>query len=157
MKVINSTNDPSAASTEPQAAALAGRLHALRRSLWRTALGYPPLVAAICALAREVLPASACPVLALDAMTIAARGLRRRARLAHGAQYERSREALSGALAGADVDGRVADLVLADLLAIAAGEQRGLSMQCKPPSRGSLAFLRYVHGVRREYQALWSA
>jgi RNA polymerase primary sigma factor len=90
-------------------------------------------------------------------MTIAARKLRDRDLSVHREQYERAREALTHALAGADVDTLVADRMLADLVSIEAGEHRGLSMKVKLPPRGSLPFLSYVHGVRREYQAFWSA
>ena len=59
---------------------LAGRIDELRRSLWRAALSYPPFIAGICELAREVLPAPNCPTPTLDAMTLAARKLRDRDR-----------------------------------------------------------------------------
>ncbi|MBA3548677.1 MAG: sigma-70 family RNA polymerase sigma factor [Nannocystis sp.] len=136
---------------------LAGRIVALRRSLWRAALSYPPFIAGICELAREMLPESGCPAAALEEMITAARKLRDRDLLLHQQQYQRSREVLTNALATGDLDNLVADRLLADLASIEAGEHRGLSMKIKLPPRGSLPFLDYVHGVRREYQALWGA
>ncbi len=135
--------------------ALAARIEEQRRSLWWAALAYPPFVASVCALAREVLPAASCPGAALDAMIVAARKLRDRDLRIHREQYESSREALTRALAGADVDNIVADRLLADLVSIEAGQHSGLSMKVKSPPRGSLPFVTYVHGVRREYQAFW--
>ncbi len=140
-----------------QEATLAARIHELRSSLWRVVLGYPPFIAGICELAREVLPAAGCPGAALDAMILAARKLRDRDLLIHREQYQRSRETLTRALAEADLDNLVADRVLADLINIEAGEARGLSMKVKLPPCGSLPFLNFVHGVRREYQAFWGA
>jgi len=139
-----------------QECALAGRIAELRRSLWCAALGYPPFIAGICELAREVLPASSCPTVALDTMILAARKLRDRDLTIHREQYASARAALTQALAEADIDNLVADRMLADLVSIEAGEHRGLSMQVKHPPRGSLPFLTYAHGVRREYQALWA-
>ncbi len=136
---------------------LAAQIDERRRSLWRAALSYPPFVAGVCELAREVLPAAGCPGAALDAMIVAARKLRDRDLSTHREQYERSRRTLTDALAGADVDNLVADRVLADLVSIESGQQGGLSMKVKLPPRGSLPFLSYVHGVRREYQAFWAA
>jgi RNA polymerase primary sigma factor len=135
---------------------LATRIGELRRSLWRAALGYPPFVAELCELARDALPAALCPTAALAAMILAARKLRDRELRVHREQYDESREALSDALARADIDNLVVDRLLADLLSIEAGEQRGLNMKVKHPPRGSLPFLAYVHGVRREYQAFWT-
>ena len=140
-----------------QECTLAARIGERRRSLWRAALSYPPFVAGICELAREVLPAAACPSAALDAMIVAARKLRDRDLLTHREQYESSRRTLMDALAGTDVDNLVADRVLADLISIESGQQGGLSMKVKLPPRGSLPFLSYVHGVRREYHAFWAA
>ncbi len=139
-----------------QECALAVRIEELRRSLWRAALDYPPFIASICQLAREVLPAAGCPTAALDAMIVAARNLRDRDLRIHRDQYERARETLTRAL-GADLDNLVADRMLADLASIEAGQHDGLSMKVKLPRRGSLPFLTYAHTVRREYRAFWAA
>jgi len=136
---------------------LATRIEELRHSLWTAALGYPPFIAGLCELACEVLPATSCPTAALDAMTLAARKLRDRDLTVHREQYARARVALTRALAVADIDNLLADRMLADLISIEAGEARGLSMKVKLPPRGSLPFLKHVHAVRSEYQALWSA
>ncbi|MBA3547854.1 MAG: sigma-70 family RNA polymerase sigma factor [Nannocystis sp.] len=143
--------------TREQECTLAARIDELRRSLWGAALDYPPFVASICELAREVLPAASCPSAALDAMILAAPKLRDRDLRIHREQYESSREALTRALAGADLDNLVADRMLADLTSIETGQHKGLSMKVKHPPRGSLPFLTYVHAVRNEYQAYWAA
>ncbi|MBA3548729.1 MAG: sigma-70 family RNA polymerase sigma factor [Nannocystis sp.] len=140
-----------------QECTLAARIEERRRSLWRATFSYPPFVAGICELAREVLPAAACPGAALDAMSVAARKLRDRDLVTHRQQYEHARRTVTDAFAGADVDNLVADRVLADLVSIEGGQQGGLSLKVKLPPRGSLPFLRYVHGVRREYHAFWAA
>ncbi len=136
---------------------LATRIDELRHSLWRAILSYPPFIAGVCELAREVLVAACCPAAELDAMVLAARKLRDRDLLVHREEYERCRVALTHALAAADIDNLVADRILADLGSIEAGEHRGLSMHVKLPPRGSLPFLTHVHSVRREYQAFWAA
>ncbi len=140
-----------------QECVLAARIDALRHSLWRAVLSYPPFIAGVCELAREVLAPSCCPSAGLDAMILAARKLRDRDLSVHRDQYERCRVALTNALAASDIDNLVADRILADLGSIEAGEHRGLGIHVKLPPRGSLPFLTYVHGVRCEYQAFWTA
>ena len=136
---------------------LALHIAGLRNSLWRAALSYPPFVAGICELAREMLPAAVCPGAALDAMILAARKLRDRDLALHREEYQRSQGALIHVLAEADRDNLVADRILADLTSIEAGEHEGLNMKVKFPPCGSLPFVTYVHDMRREYHALWAA
>jgi RNA polymerase primary sigma factor len=142
--------------TREQEFVLAARIADLRRTLWRTTLNYPPFIAGICALAREVLGGNA-PADALEAMTVAARKLRDRDLLIHRRAYEAARESLTAAMAEADVDGQVIDRVVADLGSIEAGATEHLSLKVKLPPRGSLPFMSYVAGVRAHYQALWAA
>ena len=143
--------------TRDEECQLAARIEALRHSLWRAALNYPPFVASICELAREVLPAASCPTAALDAMILAARKLRDRDLRIHREQYASSRETLTQALAAADPDNLVSDRMLADLTSIEAGQYERLSMKIKSPPRGSQPFLTSVHAVRHEYHAFWAA
>ena len=127
---------------------LATRINELRRSLWRAALSYPPFIAGICDLAREVLPVQGCPSAALDAMILTARKLRDRDLIIHREQYEADRQALANALAEADLDNLVAERMLADLASIEAGEHHGLSMHVKLPPRGSLLKLKAAEVAR---------
>ncbi len=136
---------------------LATRIRDLRRSLWRAALNYPPFIAGICTLAREVLGGADCPTEALEAMTVAARKLRDRDLLVHRHAFESSREALTTAMAESDLDGEVIERVLADLVGIEVGQSAGLSMKVKLPPRGSLPFLSYVAGVKAQHHAFWLA
>ena len=142
--------------TRDEEFAAAVRIATLRQTFWKSILSYPPFIDGICDLAREVLPAETCPVAALDAMKKASRALRDRDLLVHQKAYEAAREALTAALAEADVDGLVSDRVLADLGSVEAGQNDGLSMKVKLPRRGSLPFLNYVTTVRANHHALWS-
>jgi len=129
----------------------------LRKTYWKSILGYPPFIDGICDLARAELPAETCPVAALDSMKKASRNLRDRDLLVHQKAYEAACEALTLAMAEADVDGVVSDRVLADLTSVEAGCNEGLSMKVKLPRKGSLPFMQYVSAVRRNNHALWTA
>jgi RNA polymerase primary sigma factor len=143
--------------TRDEELAAAVRISTLRQTFWKSILAYPPFIDGICDLAREVLPAETCPVDALTTMKKASRALRDRDLLVHQKAYEAAREALTVALAEADVDGLVSDRVLADLGSVEAGQNEGLSMKVKLPRRGSLPFLNYVTTVRANHHALWNA
>ncbi len=143
--------------TRDEEFAAAVRIATLRQTFWKSILSYPPFIDGICDLAREVLPAETCPADALDTMKKASRALRDRDLLVHQKAYEAAREALTLALAEADVDGLVSDRVLADLGSVEAGQNDGLSMKVKLPRRGSLPFLNYVTSVRSNHHALWAA
>ena len=143
--------------TREQEFVLATRIRDLRRSLWRATLNYPPFIAGICTLAREVLGADGTPVEALEAMTVAARKLRDRDLLIHRRAFESAREVLTTAMAESDIDGQVSERVLADLIGIEAGQSTGLSLKVKLPPRGSLPFLTYVSAVKVAHHAFWTA
>jgi len=129
----------------------------LRKIYWKSILSYPPFIDGICDLAGAELPTETCPADSLDAMKKASRNLRDRDLLVHQKAYESACEALTLAMAEADVDGVVSDRVLADLTSVEAGCNEGLSMKVKLPRKGSLPFLQYVTAARRNQQALWTA
>jgi len=143
--------------TREQEFVLATRIRDLRRNVWRAALNYPPFIAGIGTLAREVLGADSCPVEALDAMTVAARKLRDRDLLIHRRAFEAAREALTVTMAESDIDGQVIERVLADLTGIEAGQSAGLSLKVKLPPRGSLPFVSYVASIKAHHHAFWTA
>jgi RNA polymerase primary sigma factor len=133
----------------------AGRIAQLRRSFWLAALAYPPFIDGICTLVPQVLPA--CPEAPLAELRRAARALRDRELIAHQRAFEAAREQLAATLVEADLDGLLADRLVADLIGLEAGASEGLSMRLKLPPRGSLVFLGYLNGVRAEHQALAAA
>jgi len=137
--------------------AAANNILALRERLWRTLLGYLPVVLPICELAIELLPAEELPKAALTAVQKAARALKGREVQAHQRALDAACDALATAMATADIDGVVSDRVLADLNSLEGGQSLGLSMKIKPPRRGSLRFTRYVTAVQAGHQALWTA
>jgi len=69
---------------------------------------------------------------------------------------ERARDDLACALDEVDEHGLFADLVVADLIGIEAGQESGLSLKLEPPTR-SASFILYVTTVRRNHQAIWTA
>ncbi len=133
----------------------ATRIAQLRLGFWRSALAYPPFIDGLCDLAPQVLPELA-PELPAE-MKRAARNLRDRDLVVHHKAYEATREQLAVALVEADLDGLLADRVVADLISIEAGQNDGLSMKLKLPPRGSGPFVAYMSSVRAEHHALISA
>jgi len=134
---------------------LAQRVQELRRIFLRSVFSFRPFIDPICSLAREVLPTEARLVAATEALRSVARDLpdaelgpRRRA-------FEAARDDLARAVDAVDEKGLFADLVVADLIGIEAGQESGLSMKLAPPVRNG-SFLLYVTTVRRNHQALWS-
>jgi RNA polymerase primary sigma factor len=137
--------------------AAANNILALRERLWRTLLGYLPVVEPICELACELLPAEDLPKAAVAAVQKAARALKGRELQEHQRALDAACDALAVAMATADVDGVVSDRVLADLNSLEGGQPLGLSMKVKLPRKGSLRFTSYVMAVQAGHQALWSA
>jgi|JI61114C2RNA_FD_contig_111_475705_length_2283_multi_5_in_0_out_0_3 RNA polymerase primary sigma factor len=137
--------------------AAANNIVALRERMWRTLLGYLPLVEPICLLARELLPAEVLPKAALDAVQKAARALKGRELQGLQRTLDAACDALAAAMARVDVDGVVSDRVLADLRSLAGGQAQGLSMKIKLPRKGSLPFTSHVMAAQASYQALWTA
>lgn len=130
------------------------RMQVLRRIFMRSLLGFQPLIDPICGLACEVLPTE-------DRLRTATDRMRRIAGELRDAEFdmqafERAREDLACALDEGDAQDLLADLVVADLIGIEAGQEAGFSLKLEPPAR-NVSFLRYVTTVRRNHQAIWTA
>ena len=144
----------SAASTDLNALL---RMQMLRRIFTRSMLSFRPFIDPICGLACEVLPGAVRLLTATDTMRCAERALQEAAAFdVHQQAFERAREDLACALDEVDAHNLLADLVVADLIGIEAGQEAGLSLKLAPPAR-NVSFLRYVMTVRRNHQAIWTA
>jgi RNA polymerase primary sigma factor len=126
-----------------------------RLHLWRALLAYLPLCAAICGLARELLPTDPQPEAELAELERSLRALRQRELVAHQRAVDAAREALALAMTGADRDGLVSERILADLGSLQTGEP-GLSLKAKLPRQDSRPFLAHVAAVRAAHHALWT-
>lgn len=119
----------------------------LQLCLWRHLLVYPPLVRAICDLARAWIDPTRRSHAALTRLLDP--GPLRVARP--------SREQLCIALAAVDPSGALLDAIVADLLSLDAGVTTGLNLHLEHPPPISPAFRRYTAGARSRYHALWAA
>ena len=133
----------------------APHMQALRRILMRSMLNFDPFIDAICDLACDVFPPESRLTTAIEAMRRAARNLED-TQLGARQALERARDDLACALDEVDEHGLFADLVVADLIGIEAGQESGLSLKLEPPTR-SASFILYVTTVRRNHQAIWTA
>lgn len=132
------------------------RMKALRRIFMRSLLSFTPLIDPICGLAVEVLPTEDRLLAATDTMRRAARALRYSEYDLDHRVFEQAREDLACALDEVDAHDLFADLVVADLIGIEAGQEAGLSLKLDLPTR-NVSFLRYITTVRRNHQAIWTA
>lgn len=133
------------------------RMKTLRLIFTRSMLSFRPFIDPICGLACEVLPGAVRLLSATDTMRRAERALQSAAAFGvHLQAFERAREDLACALDEVDAQDLLADLVVADLIGIEAGQEAGLSLKLAPPAR-NVSFLRYVMTVRRNHQAIWTA
>lgn len=123
----------------------------LRRSLWRHLLVYPPLVTAICSLARASLDPSRRTHAALAHMLDAARPK------PPAAPCPPSREQLGAALVAADESGALLDAIVADLVSLDAGVVTGLNLPLAAPPRSTRGYHLYSARARTHYHALWLA
>ena len=133
----------------------APHMQVLRRILMRSMLNFGPFIDAICELACEVFPPESRLIAAIEAMRRAARDLNA-TQLGARQHFERARDDLACALDEVDEHGLFADLVVADLIGIEAGQESGLSLKLEPQTR-SPSLLLYVTTVRRNHQAIWTA
>jgi hypothetical protein len=140
----------------PPNVASAPHMQVLRRIFMRSMLSFCPFIEAICGLAAEVLPGKSRLIAAIEAMRRAVQDLHEGGPGVSRQAYERAREDLACALDEVDEQGLLADLVVADLIGIEAGQESGLSLKLEPPPR-NVSFLRYVTTVRRNHQAIWTA
>ena len=127
--------------------AVTGTDNHLQLCLWRHLLVYPPLVPAICDLARAWIDPTRRRHAALTRLLDP--GPTRAARP--------SREQLCIALAAVDPTGTLLDAIVADLLSLDAGVTSGLNLHLERPPAISPAFRLYTAGVRSRYHALWTA
>ena len=135
--------------TAEQEIAAATRIAHLRTEHWRRLLSYPPFICGIVAFVEHELEAEDVPTAELRALRKSARALRDRETRANRDAYASDRDGLAQILAHIDVDGIVADRVLADLESLDAGQREGLTMAVRPPRRGSNPFKEYVNRVRQ--------
>lgn len=132
------------------------RMQALRRIFMRSMLSFTPFIDPIIGLAREVLPTEDRLIVATETMRRATRALQTPEYDLHQRAFEQAREDLACALDEVDDQDLLADLVVADLIGLEAGQEAGLSLKLAPPAR-NVSFLRYVTTVRRNHQAIWTA
>ena len=140
-----------------QELAAAVRIANLRVEHWRRILSYPPFAEPIADFALEQCSAEDKPAAELDALRRSARALRDRETKKNQDAFERDRRLAAEALSYADVDGIVADRVLADLQLLEAGQREGVSMNVRPARRGSKPFGDYVGRVRQSATMLRAA
>ena len=133
------------------------RLIDLRKAMWAAVLNYPPFIAAICELIGERLSAEAVPAEILASCERTARILRDRVLKAHEEAFTAARTALIEKLVFGDVDGAVADAILADLSGLEGNRGAATNMKVKPPYRDSTPFFRYVAAARRAHNAVMLA
>ena len=137
--------------------AAATRIADLRKEHWRQLLSYPPFMDGIVPLLEELTDVDEVPVEQLRSLRRSARALRDRETRVNRDSYEADREAVSELLCFADLDGIVADRIMADLQLLDAGHREGLSMAVRPPRRGSRPFKDYVHQVQKTSLTLRTA
>ncbi len=134
------------------------RIAHLRVEHWRRILSYPPFAEPIADFAEEQSSSTEeAPKLDLSSLRRSARALRDRETRANRDAFERDRAAAAETLAYSDVDGIIADRVLADLQLLETGEREGVSMSARPPRRGSKPFEEYVTKVRQSGNMLRTA
>lgn len=130
---------------------------ALHRIFLRSLLGFRPLIAPLCKLARQVFPQGEPLGDAADAMQRAASDLRDPGDVSRRRAFEDARDELAAALLEADAHGLFSDLIVADLIDLEAGRFSGLNMTVEAPPPVNLPFLLYVNTVRRNHVVLWAA
>jgi RNA polymerase primary sigma factor len=127
--------------------AAAERIAGLRAAFWEALLGDPALLPALCGLIEGSLPAEKRPDEALKAVRRAVRGTRTRS-----AAHAQARELLALEMSRRDVDGALADRVLADLTSLELG-QPCASLRCEPGEVSAAT----IAAARRTQQALLAA
>jgi len=140
-----------------QELAAATRIAELRVEHWRRILSYPPFIDAICEFVVEQHEGEDKPVDQLRSLRKSARALRDRETRVNRDAYEADRRSTAEALAYADVDGILADRILADLQTLETGNKTGVSMNVRPPRKGSKPFEEFVARVRQSSLMLRTA
>lgn len=132
-----------------QELAAATRIANLRTDYWRAILFYPPFIEGIVGVIADKMDDEDAPTELLATMKKASRNLRDRETRAHKDGYAEAVNALAEFMSFSDVDGIISDLIAADLDMIDAGQSRGLTMDVRPPRKGSRPFKSYVARARR--------
>lgn len=133
--------------TAEEEKAAAEHIRHMRAERWRALLAYPPIAAGVLELVERRLGGDLDATL-LDAAARATASLRAARRVKHERAYTQAMRELAEALAAADRDQIVADMVCADLESLEAGQFEGLGMTIVPLRRTD-TFSRYVRKVRR--------
>lgn len=142
--------------TPAQERELGAELVDRRTRYYKEVLSYPPYTAAALQVITEQLDDDATEALREDFSRAAkmARRTRDSNRKAAAEGFEQAVDELSKALALADPECVGADRVAADLELLASRETRGVSMNVRPPRRGSRPYVDYLARVRRSAAAL---
>ena len=135
---------------------IATRYAELRRSYWRAMFAYPPFVEPIVALIEAHASSEDVPRSELDAIRLGVRNLGDCATETTRSAFAAARCEVVDRASAVDLDGDLADLVYADLEALAAGKRDGLNMQVGwSPQAGP--FASYFQRVKHARQALRDA
>ena len=136
---------------------LGADLIALRRHFYRQVLSYAPYTAAVAAILRESLDKPEEFTGDFDGLAKAARGVRDSNRRAPAEAFTAALDDISSKLGLADPECIGADRVFADLETLASSSGRNITLDVKPPRKGSKPFSDYVGRVRRAAAALRQA
>lgn len=164
----NTTNDPAFAAymrdvakypvfTAAQERDLGKELVSLRTHYWREVLSYAPYTAAALQLLGQQLDAKKMSQLGQvdgGALATASRAVRDSNRKHYAETFERELAAFSERVASVDTECIAADRIAADLEALAAGQSDAVTMDVKPPRKGSAPFAEYLARVRAASAAL---
>lgn len=145
---------------------LATRIADLTRGHWRALLGYPPFIPGIVDQILKALGEGAtgdeqnegrpkgAPVDLLESLRRTSRAYRDRETRSNKDAYEAARDAAASAMAIADVDGEVADRLMADLDAVDAGRRESVTIKITFPPKRSRPFSDYHQKVRNTGTAM---
>jgi RNA polymerase primary sigma factor len=144
-------------SAEDEVAA-ARMIAELRRRLWTTILGYPPVVVAVAELIQRRVPVDEGMDRDIAGLRAASRALRDRDTRANLEVFEASRGVMVERMLRLDLDGAVADEIAGELRAIVAGGpgERTLVLTAAP-RQGSRPFDEYTRTIQATMTALRAA
>jgi RNA polymerase primary sigma factor len=142
--------------TPEQERSLSAEIAERRASGWKALLSYPPFVEAVVAVIEPALLAegSEVPREELEQAARSSRAFRDRETKTNRDAFAAAQAALATRMAELDLDGKVADLIAADLEAIDANRREGVRLDVTYPPKGSGPFARYIQRVRAANQAL---
>jgi RNA polymerase primary sigma factor len=136
---------------------LGRELMELRRNYWQQVLSYGPFTAAAITVISEQLDVPDALAASFEALRKAARAARDSNRKAVADEFAAALDDAAQRLALVDAECIGADRIAADLEQLAGGSRRGLSMDVRPPRKGSTPFSDHVQRVRRAAAALRGA